>query len=238
LKKTGVHAAHHLRDESGGIRVEPESVRELTLGQMFEGRVCSGCNNGWMSELEDSSKPILVDLIRGRRRIAQLDSDESLLVGRWAVKTAYTLNSSSNFPIKVPESHLRSLFEHRSRLPWAVAVVGAEVRFTDFAWFQSTVWMLCGPDNLTLNIAPLMNTRSYKIGLHFGGLILVTAWHSIPKWLMMFWSGVQTGVWPWKGECGWHSDPVGILDSNPPELSVCAHVSEIKLVHHRYLSKK
>ena len=190
-----------------------------------------------MSNLEQSCKPILVDLIHGRKSLDELDRIECLMVGRWAAKTAYTLNSSANFPIKVPQSHIWSLFEHLSRLPWGVGVVGARAGSTDFAWFQSTVWVLCGPDHLTSRIAPLMNERSYKIGLHFGSLVLITAWHSIPKWLMMFWTDVQTGIWPWEGKCGWHSDPTSVLNSVPPEMSVYAHVSAVKLVHERYLSK-
>ena len=129
-----VQAAHHMRDESTGIRLTPESYRELTLGNMTEGRVCSSCNSGWMSKLEQSVKGTLVELIRARIRLDQLDQQTALLVGRWAVKTAYMLNSSANFPIKVPTSHLWALFERPSKLPWGVIVVGASASFTDFAW--------------------------------------------------------------------------------------------------------
>ncbi|HEY2496814.1 MAG TPA: hypothetical protein VGK24_07080 [Candidatus Angelobacter sp.] len=189
-----------------------------------------------MSQLEQVSIPVLTDLIRGRKRLEELDRPTSLIIGRWATKTAYMLNSSANFPIKVPRNHLWQLFQQPSKLPWGVVVVGAHSQFTEFSWCQSTMWQLCGPDKLTAPIADLINERTYKIGLHFGHLVLLTVWHSIPKWLFMLWTDLHTGVWPWKGKCGWHFDSRVILDSTPADMAVHVHGNAIKLVHHRYLA--
>jgi hypothetical protein len=131
---------------------------------------------------------------------------------------------------------LTALFERPSKLPWGVVVVGASTSFTDFAWCQSTVWQLCAPDFLTARIAPLMNERTYKIGLHFGHLVLVVTWHSIPGWQLMLWSGIHTVLWPWSGKCGWHFDPTGALAEAPADMSVHILGNAIKLVHPRYLA--
>jgi hypothetical protein len=51
-------------------------------------RVCEACNNGWMSHLEGNAKPIIVELIKGRRALATLGEEERQILARWAGKTA------------------------------------------------------------------------------------------------------------------------------------------------------
>src|SRR6266536_830103 len=59
--------------------------------RLVEGRVCTACNSGWMSRFEDAVRPVLVDLIGQRRSLWELTAQESALVARWVVKTAYLL---------------------------------------------------------------------------------------------------------------------------------------------------
>lgn len=47
--------------------------------------VCGPCNQGWMSELERTTKPILLPLMQGRR--ATLGAVEQLTLAAWLVKT-------------------------------------------------------------------------------------------------------------------------------------------------------
>ena len=51
-------------------------------------RVCELCNNGWMSQLEDAVKPILLRLIRGEGTLAALVEEERQILAKWAGKTA------------------------------------------------------------------------------------------------------------------------------------------------------
>jgi hypothetical protein len=46
---------------------------------------CKRCNNSWMSNLEDSAKPVLLPLIRGANSI--LTPDNRLVIARWFIKT-------------------------------------------------------------------------------------------------------------------------------------------------------
>src|SRR5260370_9010706 len=39
-----------------------------------EGRICAGCNSGWMSELESLPKTVLPDLLRARRPVTSLNA--------------------------------------------------------------------------------------------------------------------------------------------------------------------
>lgn len=54
--------------------------------------VCSRCNGGWMSALEEQARPILTVLIKacGDTGTIRLDRTEAAVLARWAVKTAWT----------------------------------------------------------------------------------------------------------------------------------------------------
>src|SRR5690349_816633 len=62
------------------------STRRHKLENLVEGRVCSKCNNGWMSSLEDQSKPLLVLLMATEKEVIELKPDERLKVAKWAFK--------------------------------------------------------------------------------------------------------------------------------------------------------
>jgi hypothetical protein len=54
-------------------------------------RVCSGCNNGWMSRLESEAKPVLESILDGH--LKSLDPSAQLTLAKWAVKTAMVLEA-------------------------------------------------------------------------------------------------------------------------------------------------
>src|SRR5260370_830069 len=235
IRAEQVSAVHVFKTEEPDSEPEVLSERSLTLENIHEGRICARCNNGWMSDLENSCKGVLLDLIHGRRQPAQLSETECLPIARWAAKTAYVLNSSANYTIKAPPQQLRELRENTRDLPWGVVVIATTGPFVNFRWFQSNRWMLCAPDNLTKRIAGLMDTRTYKIGVQFGHMLLIVAWHAIPGWWKMLWSHQHVVLWPWKGKCGWHEDDVSVLDALGPDMVLPIQVQQIKLVHPRYL---
>lgn len=49
-------------------------------------KVCKRCNTGWMHNLEDSAKPILLPLIHAQRTTLTLDDQQ--LIAKWYFKTA------------------------------------------------------------------------------------------------------------------------------------------------------
>ena len=51
-------------------------------------KICECCNNGWMSELEASAKPLILAVIRGVRELGSLSEGERRILARWAGKTA------------------------------------------------------------------------------------------------------------------------------------------------------
>src|SRR6266536_1822202 len=49
---------------------------EIRLDSFRLKQLCEPCNNGWMSRLEDSVKPIILSLIRSGRRLDSLSREE------------------------------------------------------------------------------------------------------------------------------------------------------------------
>jgi hypothetical protein len=77
--------------------------------------VCKACNTGWMSNLEELSKPLLVGMMKGRNRTLYLVSQR--IVATWAYKTALMLGEaqmSRNDPLRAvfPATHYQHVFRY------------------------------------------------------------------------------------------------------------------------------
>ena len=94
--------------------------RQLALDQHLEGRICASCNNGWMSTLENETAPLLKSLLSWEKDISSLDLRHRLLFARWAVKTAFMMNSASAVDRRVPAEHFRELYRSPTRLPGGI----------------------------------------------------------------------------------------------------------------------
>jgi hypothetical protein len=68
-------------------------LRRHGLNNFVFKAICSGCNNGWMSQLEIEVKPILLPLIEEKRSADSLVGDERRIIARWAFKTAFMILS-------------------------------------------------------------------------------------------------------------------------------------------------
>jgi hypothetical protein len=97
-------------------------------------RVCGSCNNGWMSELEESARPILSPLILARGAPVELALADQLIVSRWAFKTALMADFHSRAATRLFLPSVHAAF-FRNRLPpqpncgiWIAAYSGSPVR--------------------------------------------------------------------------------------------------------------
>lgn len=174
------------------------SVRRHMLDAMREGRVCEECNCGWMSDLEQAAKPVLVPVIDGRRSVLTLSASERRLVARWAAKTAFMLNSSSDqsdMGMHVPDDHFTLLRTHPDALPSGVGVFTAHGPGSrDFSWVQENKWP-------QFFVTPIEDdrrhiARAYKIGLQFRRLLLCVAFWPHAEWTFVVASGVHVPLWP------------------------------------------
>ncbi|MBD8218185.1 hypothetical protein IFU40_06005 [Microbacterium sp. CFBP 13617] len=80
--------------------------------------VCRACNNGWMSQLEDSARPHLIPLIEGQTD--ELTAAASTDVMRWAAKTAVAFQQTDPPGATMLSAQLRDLVH--GRLPRWVSV--------------------------------------------------------------------------------------------------------------------
>jgi hypothetical protein len=92
-----------------------------TVG-VYSRAACRGCNSGFMSEIEESAKPLLVPVMRGVP--ASWGPEEQKAVAAWCFKTALMADTSNPAARKAPVEHFEFLFEHHVPPPSAQIRVG------------------------------------------------------------------------------------------------------------------
>jgi hypothetical protein len=65
--------------------------------------VCKKCNNGWMKELEDQARPILLPLLDGFK--ATLPPANQRIVAAWATKTCFALMYADRHTPTLPPTY-------------------------------------------------------------------------------------------------------------------------------------
>lgn len=126
-------------------------VRRHPLGAFRLGGVCEGCNKGWMSDLEQTVKPLLLALGKGDRRLPDLAHQEQRILSRWAVKTGLVLHAASNTRQVIPRSLYPMLRSSPKQLPPGLTVVATQTPDLDddilaVTAFQSDrFFILCRP---------------------------------------------------------------------------------------------
>jgi hypothetical protein len=71
---------------------------------------CGSCNSGWMSQLENETKPVVEPMIHALDRV-RLDEGAQLTLARWAHKTALAL-FAWNDPTRLPADLYRLFWHH------------------------------------------------------------------------------------------------------------------------------
>ncbi|MBX9469440.1 MAG: hypothetical protein KL839_16980 [Rhizobium sp.] len=77
--------------------------RKFSGGNFTLKRICTNCNNGWMSQLEDRFALVLPKL-ESFMRPSQLSKTERHTVSMWIVKTGIVAHLSANYRRILPES--------------------------------------------------------------------------------------------------------------------------------------
>lgn len=90
----------------------PRQVRQGPLDSMVRA-VCQSCNSGWMSRLEQRTKPLLIQMIKGKR--VEIDMRKQRDIAAWAVKTIMVQNQLR------PEAYTRIPSEDYVKLATRVA---------------------------------------------------------------------------------------------------------------------
>jgi hypothetical protein len=172
-------------------------TRTHVLGSYKAGRVCEGCNNGWMARLEGAAKPLLISLMRAQRPLSALDEAERLLVARWALKTACAVDLAfgGKDPLRIHSEHRLALCREEPALPPLISVYAVQHRPSIPVYPRvAGNFPLIARDPLRSDLILLPNRasqladdferllgehlrdtstpRAYKVGLHLQSLVL------------------------------------------------------------------
>jgi hypothetical protein len=108
-------------DESDRSEWEKKPFREKT------NFACGRCNNGWMSDLEASSRPVLERAIR-REPYTFTESDQ-VIAAAWAFKTCLVFQASQTRAGPVaPPAHFLHIRRNRTPPPEAAVWIGSHYR--------------------------------------------------------------------------------------------------------------
>lgn len=169
--------------------------RTIDMDSLVEGRVCDDCNNGWMSDLENEAKPLLMPLIDGKRTVFNLTDQERLVISRWAAKTSYVLSNAnaSLLDNSVGPEHLRFMEKNPKTLPSGVGAFAQQVVPTrEFAYYQRNRW----PEFQVIPREGEPLPGSYKIGCEFRNLLLLVAHWPAPLSRYVLAAGIHLPLWP------------------------------------------
>jgi hypothetical protein len=184
--------------------------RKHTLNNLLEGRVCSECNNGWMSELEATVKPILIELLAKRIEFTALSSEQKFILSRWAFKIAILINASGDFPVDFIAEHFSNLRNDSTYLPDGLCVLGRRSTQPGFEFVQSKFWWtneLGSKEETKLNYNETTPT-SFKVSYLMGDLSF-----GVFYWPDLNWRVVGVPNWH---ELLWYWHYEGCSMPNPP----------------------
>jgi len=186
--------------------------RIFATRRLVEGRICAACNNEWMSELENNAKATLIPLIEHKRAVWELTAEESALVAKWAVKSAYVLANVSLADAPAPAEHLWSLCGTAGKISAGVCVFGFQIGYDqNVSFLQIPAW----PQVLQYGQVPQATQGipgAYKIAWQFRNLILLVAHYSNAPVELVPVSGLHVPIWPtekflWPAYRNWRLPP-------------------------------
>jgi hypothetical protein len=209
---------------------EATKQRIFATRRLVEGRVCATCNNGWMSELENTAKATLIALIEHKRAVWELTADESAWVAKWAVKSAFVLANVSLASAPAPAEHLWKLCGAAGQIPAGVCVFGFQIGYDqNVSFLQIPAW----PQILQPGQEPQPTQGipgAYKIAWQFRNLILLVAHYSAPPAELVPVSGLHVPIWP-VSKLLWPAYRSWLLPSFTSSLPILKAFAESLAVH-------
>ena len=149
------------------------SQRTHEISGLIFGNVCKNCNNGWMSQLETDTKPLLEALWKPKSPTV-LSPVQCLTLARWTFKTAAISNYSSDYKKIIPIQHIHD-FNETQRLPANSTIDMAYCANGDrlFHCLQGGNKRFLTRDS---NMKESSMKGSYIITLHYHHVMLRLAW--------------------------------------------------------------
>jgi len=191
---TNVHKRRVSGGESKITHVVIKDFPTTSANGFVEGRVCTKCNTGWMSELESKVKPILSPLTERPVSVEHLSKLDQELLSLWSVKTALVLIRSKVIARNVPEEHYDEVFN--KRIPRGVGVfAGFHFHNQSFSWIVDRNWTVHVPAEHQQNVLNILHETSYKVCLQIGALLLLVAYPPPPHLFLGYVTGLHRPLW-------------------------------------------
>lgn len=147
------------------MRVNGEPVGKPRRGRPFTRApyiACKVCNNGWMKDLEDRARPLLLPMLDGFKTV--LDRTSQTVIAAWITKTAFSLAAVPSWMIgnPLPRAHRGLLAAGGGEAP--PPGVGVLLSFDDFssAGPNGTI-NLTAVSGRSLSVEPPGASRRYKM---------------------------------------------------------------------------
>jgi len=178
--------------------------REHTLNTVVVKRVCSDCNNGWMSRLEQEMKLLIEPVFQGHVELSTLSKEHQLSLVRWAHKTTLAAFATGNCRTKtIPKEHFREA-AMCNPIPAGLHVVGAHLgggTNRSGIYLGSMLMTISSSDGRTFTNREL--SESYSSIIQLGNTVLATVFCSAPVhylWLSSryhwpMWRSISEYVW-------------------------------------------
>jgi hypothetical protein len=102
-------------EELDWVHADDSGIRAIKRAPAFSRKVrkvCTSCNTGWMSQLEEDAKPLLKWMIAGHP--VSLDFESRQLLAFWGAKTVLMGRFMDRDPTDVPPSYFAALHESRA----------------------------------------------------------------------------------------------------------------------------
>jgi hypothetical protein len=124
-RRLGDGSRHRQRDE---IRLDSFKLK----------KICENCNNGWMSDLENAAKPLMLGLMKGSISFSVLTEGDRKTLARWAGKTSIVESHAVGAECPVSPKYLRKMRTARD-VPGRFAVPACRTDLNGFGHMQISV---------------------------------------------------------------------------------------------------
>jgi hypothetical protein len=208
--------------------------RVQAASRFKEGRICSVCNNGWMSKLETESMELLKLLIEGRCSPVELSNDQRASLAKWATKTAFVLSHVALLQKTPSVAQMKWMARHKGEVPpgiWVVTQIGPPT--SNFLHIERNQWM---HNHSGVSPSRKPPEGSFKIAFQFRYLMLLVAHWPDENAQMILSAGIHIPLWPQEQVylCRYetefqgmdHSNAAALLDRFCRSLSVTTVVPE------------
>jgi hypothetical protein len=177
-----------------------KDLADKVIGGFVEGRVCTQCNTGWMSKLENAVKPFLTTILDIPTLVDEWPIEDRGVLARWVVKTALMAISTSVVSQNVPDEHFNAI-KRGIILPGISVFVGYHALVEKgFSYEAGRHWgdvemPAETPDKLKDEISGALNQHSYKVCLQLRSLLLMAAFSPTPQLVLSSDDATHQLIW-------------------------------------------